>query len=639
MGGLEADDWLIGPPFSAMETNYIIKFDYYERFGDDNIEKPLVLLITDDFTGDVSTTTWTDVTPDGLDGSTSDTWITAKTSPLPIQGDSLVLAFRYLSSGSGAGETKRIGVDKICIEQESGPLAGEFKYIQAGAEVDFLSELSGGAFPYACTYDLGNGDTLSDCNPSYLFTEAGDYTVTATVVDVAGTTLTQTLTLSVTLFELPAKDFDIRVAVFNTAFSDKVPGYGALAEAMMGTDNEAIKATAEVIQIANADVIALNEFDHVWLTDAETGEQTYDLETTLQVVSNFQANYLSVPQNDQDPITYNHVFAAPCNTGVQSGFDFDNNGQIGDGNDAFGFGVYPGQYSLLFLSKYPIVEEEIRTFQTFLWKDMPDALLPADPSDSDGNGDTSTYYNSTELEIFRLSSKSHWDVPCTINGETYHFLMSHPTPPVFDDGESESYPDPEVADWNGLRNHDEIRFWADYIGGADYIYDDNGETGGLPEGSFFCLLGDMNADPLDGDATFNPALLLLDSPLIQSEIVPASEGGAEQVADGYQATETKTSSFNLRVDYALPSVAGWTMEQGAVLWPKTTDVEFSLLEASDHRLVMIDASFGEGPSSPEPTEGETTEEPTAAPGGGDGGFSASGFSLSTLAGFLLAVLM
>ena len=34
---------------------------------------------------------------------------------------------------------------------------------------------------------------------------------------------------------------------------------------------------------------------------------------------------------------------------------------------------------------------------------------------------------------FRLSSKSHWDVPLSIGGRTVHFLVSHPTPPVFDD--------------------------------------------------------------------------------------------------------------------------------------------------------------------------------------------------------------
>ena len=101
------------------------------------------------------------------------------------------------------------------------------------------------------------------------------------------------------------------------------------------------------------------------------------------------------------------------------------------------------------LSKYPIVEDDVRTFQHFLWKDMPGALLPDDPN----TAAPADWYSPEELAVFRLSSKSHWDVPVDVNGSTVHVLASHPTPPVFDGPE----------DRNGLRNHDEIRFWADYV--------------------------------------------------------------------------------------------------------------------------------------------------------------------------------
>ncbi len=73
------------------------------------------------------------------------------------------------------------------------------------------------------------------------------------------------------------------------------------------------------------------------------------------------------------------------------------------------------------------------------------------PTDPDG---TPWYTPGPELDSFRLSSKSHWDVPIEIGKKTVHFLVSHPTPPVFDGPE----------DRNGTRNHDEIRFWADYVG-------------------------------------------------------------------------------------------------------------------------------------------------------------------------------
>ena len=140
-------------------------------------------------------------------------------------------------------------------------------------------------------------------------------------------------------------------------------------------------------------------------------------------------------------------------------------------------------------SKYPIDARRVRTFQHFLWKDMPGAVLPDDPA----TPAPADWYSPEELDVFRLSSKSHWDVPIRIERTTVHFLVSHPTPPTFDGAE----------DRNGTRNHDEIRFWADYVSGgpaAAYIYDDAGRRGGLGRGSDFVVAGDQNADPFDGDS-------------------------------------------------------------------------------------------------------------------------------------------
>lgn len=59
---------------------------------------------------------------------------------------------------------------------------------------------------------------------------------------------------------------------------------------------------------------------------------------------------------------------------------------------------------------------------------MPGALLPDDP-DTPAPRD---FYSDQELDIMPLSSKSHWDVPIEIGRRPVHFLVSHPTPPVFD---------------------------------------------------------------------------------------------------------------------------------------------------------------------------------------------------------------
>ena len=49
----------------------------------------------------------------------------------------------------------------------------------------------------------------------------------------------------------------------------------------------------------------------------------------------FRDNYLEVPHNGARPIDYRYAFVAPSNTGIPSGFDLDNNGSVGGGNDAY----------------------------------------------------------------------------------------------------------------------------------------------------------------------------------------------------------------------------------------------------------------------------------------------------------------
>ena len=70
----------------------------------------------------------------------------------------------------------------------------------------------------------------------------------------------------------------------------------------------------------------------------------------------------------------------PSNTGIPSGFDLDNDGTVGGPDDAFGFGDFPGQYGMVVLSRFPIVDDEVRTFQNLLWASMPGARLPDDPA-------------------------------------------------------------------------------------------------------------------------------------------------------------------------------------------------------------------------------------------------------------------
>jgi len=376
-----------------------------------------------------------------------------------------------------------------------------------------------------------------------------------------------------------ASDGDtVRFATFNASLNRN--NAGVLATELSAPGSAQPDVIAEIIQRTRPDVLLINEFD-------------YDAANVA--LDGFQTNYLSVAHGSAAAIYYPYRYTAPSNTGIYSGFDLDNSGAAGDfvPNDSFGFGFFPGQFGMAVYSMYPIDHESIRTFQNFLWKDMPGALLPDDPAFV-GSAD---WYSPAELDIFRLSSKSHWDVPIEIGKRTVHFLVSHPTPPVFDGPE----------DRNGTRNFDEIRFWADYIhpGRSAYIYDDNGGTGGLAADAMFVIAGDQNSDPLDGDSIPGAIQQLLNHPKVNTKVTPTSPGGPEQSAlqGGANTTHLSdpvydTADFsdfapgNLRADYVLPR-KNMQMVAAGVFWPMSTDPLFALagtfpFPSSDHRLVWID---------------------------------------------------
>ena len=189
-----------------------------------------------------------------------------------------------------------------------------------------------------------------------------------------------------------------------------------------------------------------------------------------------------------------------------------------------------------------------------------------------------------EVALLRLSSKSHWDVPVRIDDTVVRILASHPTPPVFDGPE----------DANGRRNHDEIRFWADYLTGgpaAGYIRDDRGRAGGLPAKTHFIIAGDLNADPVKDPKTYGyaPIDLLLKHPRVLDP-APESKGAAAHDAPYPGNKATRTCHFG-RIDYALPSKTLRVQGTG-VFWPAPTDPLSALVKdreaSSDHRLVWLD---------------------------------------------------
>ncbi|MBL8754056.1 MAG: endonuclease/exonuclease/phosphatase family protein [Planctomycetes bacterium] len=361
-----------------------------------------------------------------------------------------------------------------------------------------------------------------------------------------------------------------RFASFNVALNRAEPG--ALLAELRGGGSEQARRIAEIVQRHEVDVLLLCELDR---------------DTAGAAAEVFAHDYLAVGQNGQRGIDFEYRFVPEVNTGEPSGLDLDDDGKVGGPGDAHGFGTFPGQYATVLLSRHPILQDGVRTFRTLPWSAMPGALRPPG------------VFTDAEWRAVRLSSKTHADVPIGIGeqgkgGRLVHVLLSHPTPPVFDGPE----------DRNGCRNHDEIRFWVDYLtpGSGDWIVDDRGEAGGLAAGEHFVVMGDLNCDPVDGDARREALIRLLGHDRV-FDPKPRSSGGEGWAQRQFGANSGQrgdpaldTGDFddtpgkgpgNLRVDYVLPSRSLQVVRSG-VFWPGPLLADAKPYEASDHRLVFVD---------------------------------------------------
>ena len=365
----------------------------------------------------------------------------------------------------------------------------------------------------------------------------------------------------------------LRVATYNTSLFDEDAG-GLAARLELG--NAQARKIAAVLQQVRPDIVLLNEFDH------DASGRAADL---------FQHRYLEVAQaGGGEPLHYPHRYLAPVNTGVPSGLDLDGNGETDGidrdrGNDAWGYGLHPGQYGMLVLSRFPIDEAAVRTFQLLPWAAMPGALRPTVPNTG------KPFHSDAVWAQLRLSSKSHWDVPIQTPSGTLHLLVSHPTPPTFDGPE----------DRNGMRNADEIRLWREYISpeGAPWLCDDTGRCGGLAAEARFVIAGDLNNDPIDGAGHHDAILALLEHPRVLRMPTPRSVGGEAKARDytaaGIQrrgAPAHVTGDFGpnvgaLRLDYVLPSV-GFAVAGSGVYWPAPDAPAAAIADGSDHHLVWVD---------------------------------------------------
>lgn len=356
------------------------------------------------------------------------------------------------------------------------------------------------------------------------------------------------------------------------------------------TDHPRLKQAAARIQALSPDILLVNEiaYDQPGAPGYESGDPE-----GLNA-QRFVENYLSTPQADTlEGVTYQTVML-PVNTGLPSGHDLNNDGRVvtdrppmpplpddgsvaqqtalgrAYGNDAWGFGTFPGQYGMaLFVRNgVDVLRDSIRTFRLFPWSQMPNAAEPLDSTSGE------PWYTPDEWQSFRLSSKSHWDVPVRLpDGTVVHVLASHPTPPAFDG----------TAQRNARRNHDEIRFWVDYLDGAAYIEDDSSRSGGLADDASFVVVGDLNADP-DDQGVYRQAIReLVSHGRIHGGPAPTASPAGQAPFPNLDPDDT--ARWGSRVDYVLPS-ATLSIDTSGVWRPVSRDT--TTVSASDHFPVWVD---------------------------------------------------
>lgn len=360
----------------------------------------------------------------------------------------------------------------------------------------------------------------------------------------------------------------LRVAVFNIALSDPVPG--RIRQKLSAPGHARIARLAAMIQHVQPDVLLLCEFDH----PGEGGDDGG--------LTDFCRYYLAEPQYGQVAIDYPYRYCPPTNTGLLCEADLDGDGERTLPQDGQGYGFHHGHFSFVVLSRYPLIEEDIRSWQTLLWQQMPDNHMPEG------------YYSPEAMAQLRLSSKNHLLLPVQVGHQRFQLLCAHPTPPVFDGPERR----------NARRNHDELRLLTDIINDEAYLTDDQGNPGGLAKDAPFVLLGDLNADLHDGEGMVLALRHLLYHPRVhrvvsEGKLTPKSLGGRFfrpwKLRRGRSSEWTHLSG--LRLDYVLPS-ADFDVLNSGVFWPDKKDLLRRLVTgedgkeradiSSDHRLVWVD---------------------------------------------------
>ena len=235
-----------------------------------------------------------------------------------------------------------------------------------------------------------------------------------------------------------------------------------------------------------------------------------------------------------------------------------------------GWGEFEGRFNTACISRLPILRDQARIVSDLPWEDLPDSTIEQMKAE-------------TGFEVpagFPLFEKGLHIVPFEVgNGEVLWLVLLHPVSPTFDP-------------INTYRNFDELRALRLFLDGALPGVEP------LPAGAKLLVMGDLNADPEDGDGIEGAIQQVLEAPVLEPWMpVGAGTKGTNGQHNSYLSgcgnddgavVEDPTTRFQLQLDYILPSKSLGAPSDGAIFFPdfETQREDFDLAcRASDHRLL------------------------------------------------------
>lgn len=238
----------------------------------------------------------------------------------------------------------------------------------------------------------------------------------------------------------------LRVATFDVNLTAASPG--ALAIKLAGGNHPHAQQVAAAIQESDADILLLTGMD-----------------ADEDAVRIFNDEYLNHARTEGRATDYPHRYVGPSNKGVQSGADLDQDKIIGSPVDAWGSGEFPGQGSMVLLSKHPIEQERIATLTQLRWADMPDSRI------------SEAQLSEAVASAMPVMESALWDVPVTVAGQEIRVIATQI---------DAAHADTEYA---GPRRLDQLNAIGDWISAEDYL---RGDHGVLPAGEgSYVVVGEL----------------------------------------------------------------------------------------------------------------------------------------------------